>query len=303
MYSHPVNDKSLHFYALTDLVISIPSKPDENILSSPSLIANNLVVDELLKRKVLDKDINVEDIVEEDRQAILFFLRNTAFGSDYEVIATDPKTDETFTTKVNTVKESYFSKEIPEQIEESVSEEAEEEVGDEIEGDEESVRKEAHCRARQLACDGQQSQAEEMTRRSKKKLDPIKIGDTVLVPISQFDRSRASLKNLLGIATEGDDSSGYIIKTKYGILDTRLFNGFILKSSVTLTLTEDSPNNILSIRAAAKQESVGIGGTGQGYSKCNCTGTCQRRTCSCKKNSLKCSTHCHPNGKKCLNKL
>ena len=133
------------------------------------------------------------------------------------------------------------------------------EVGDEIEGDEvegevgdedgeiaavESVRKEARCRARQLARDGQQSQAEEMTRRSKKKLDPIKIGDTVLVPISQFDRSRASLKNLLGIATEGDDSSGYIFKTKYGILDTRLFNGFILKSSVTLTLTEDSPNKI-----------------------------------------------------------
>jgi len=74
---------------------------DENILSSPSLIANNLVVDELLKRKVLDKDINVEDIVEEDRQAILFFLRNTAFGSEYEVTATDPKTDETFTAKID----------------------------------------------------------------------------------------------------------------------------------------------------------------------------------------------------------
>ena len=30
---------------------------DENILSSPSLIANNMVVDELLKRKILDKDL------------------------------------------------------------------------------------------------------------------------------------------------------------------------------------------------------------------------------------------------------
>jgi hypothetical protein len=84
-----------------NIKIAFLTASDENILSSPSLIANNLVVDELLKRKVLDKDINVEDIVEEDRQAILFFLRNTAFGSDYEVIATDPKTDETFTTKVD----------------------------------------------------------------------------------------------------------------------------------------------------------------------------------------------------------
>ena len=36
--------------------------------------------------------------------------------------------EETFTAKVTTVKESYFSKEIPEQLEESASEEAEEEV-------------------------------------------------------------------------------------------------------------------------------------------------------------------------------
>ena len=40
----------------------------------------------------------------------------------------DFESEETFTTKVNTVKESYFSKEIPEQLEESSSEEAEEEV-------------------------------------------------------------------------------------------------------------------------------------------------------------------------------
>ena len=38
------------------------------------------------------------------------------------------ESEETFTAKVTTVKESYFSKEIPEQIEESVSDEAEEEV-------------------------------------------------------------------------------------------------------------------------------------------------------------------------------
>jgi len=84
-----------------NIKVAFLTASDENILSSPSLIANNLVVDELLKRKVLDKDINVDDIVEEDRQAILFFLRNTAFGSDYEVTTTDPKTSETFTTRID----------------------------------------------------------------------------------------------------------------------------------------------------------------------------------------------------------
>jgi hypothetical protein len=64
-------------------------------------VATNTVVDELLKRKILDKDINVDDIVDEDRQAILIFLRNTAFGSEYTLTVTDPKTNEPFTVDVD----------------------------------------------------------------------------------------------------------------------------------------------------------------------------------------------------------
>lgn len=74
---------------------------DENILSSPTLINNGTVVEELIKRKVLDRDITIEEIVEEDRQAILIFLRNTAFGSDYKVTVIDPKTDKTFDTMID----------------------------------------------------------------------------------------------------------------------------------------------------------------------------------------------------------
>jgi hypothetical protein len=76
--------------------VSYLNASDENILSSPNLLETNMVVEELLKRKVLDKDINIEDMVEEDRQAILIFLRNTAFGADYKITALDPKTNETF---------------------------------------------------------------------------------------------------------------------------------------------------------------------------------------------------------------
>ena len=74
---------------------------DENILSAQNLIQSNTVVDELLKRKVLDRDISVDDLVDEDRQAILIFLRNTAFGSEFNVYVTDPKTNEGFTSKVD----------------------------------------------------------------------------------------------------------------------------------------------------------------------------------------------------------
>jgi hypothetical protein len=74
---------------------------DENILSSPSFLNTNTVIPELLKRKILDRDFSIEEIVEEDRQAILIFLRNTAFGSEYTLTTYDPKTDKEFSTVVN----------------------------------------------------------------------------------------------------------------------------------------------------------------------------------------------------------
>ncbi len=40
-------------------------------------------------------------VVDEDRQAILIFLRNTAFGSEFNVYVTDPKTNEGFTSKID----------------------------------------------------------------------------------------------------------------------------------------------------------------------------------------------------------
>lgn len=74
---------------------------DENILSSPNLTQTNLVVTEILKNKIADKDILVEDLVEEDRQAILIFLRNTAFGPEYTLNLIDPKTKTPFTTTID----------------------------------------------------------------------------------------------------------------------------------------------------------------------------------------------------------
>ena len=46
----------------------------------------------------MDKDIIVSDMANCDKEAILVFLRNTAFGSDYTVNVTDPKTNTEFET-------------------------------------------------------------------------------------------------------------------------------------------------------------------------------------------------------------
>lgn len=71
---------------------------DENILTSPNLLQSDTVIDELLKRKIIEKDFNIDELVNEDKQAILIFLRNTAFGTDYEVTLTDPVTKQDFET-------------------------------------------------------------------------------------------------------------------------------------------------------------------------------------------------------------
>lgn len=83
------------------LKVAYLTAADENILVSENFIKNDTTVIELLKRKILDRDIPIEEIVEEDRRAILIFLRNTAFGGEYTMNLTDPKTDAPFKTKIN----------------------------------------------------------------------------------------------------------------------------------------------------------------------------------------------------------
>jgi len=74
---------------------------DENLLASQSLQGTGDLVNQLIIKKVLDKDINVADMPECDKQAILIFLRNTAFGSDYTIQLTDPTTKEKFTANLD----------------------------------------------------------------------------------------------------------------------------------------------------------------------------------------------------------
>jgi len=67
---------------------------DENIITSPNLYRDGLVIDYLLKNKVVNKDIDVNNFVSGDVDAIMLFLRATSYGTEYPVVATDPETNE-----------------------------------------------------------------------------------------------------------------------------------------------------------------------------------------------------------------
>ena len=73
---------------------------DENLLASAAARQNDLV-DTLLQRKILDKDILVNDMAECDKEAILVFLRNTAFGPEYKIKLKDPSTEKEFEASID----------------------------------------------------------------------------------------------------------------------------------------------------------------------------------------------------------
>lgn len=68
---------------------------DENILSSPNLSANpDEMISTLLKRKVKDLNIDIDDLLIGDRIALLIFLRVTGLGESYKQIVYDPESND-----------------------------------------------------------------------------------------------------------------------------------------------------------------------------------------------------------------
>jgi hypothetical protein len=69
---------------------------DENIILNTSQNNRESVVLSLLRNKLYETDLKPDELLTGDVEAILIFLRNTAFGPDYEVNLTDPQTGRKF---------------------------------------------------------------------------------------------------------------------------------------------------------------------------------------------------------------
>ena len=68
---------------------------DENYLMSGLGTRDNIVMT-LLRNKIYEHDLKPEELLEEDIQAVLLFLRNTSFGPEYKVKLEDPKSKKEF---------------------------------------------------------------------------------------------------------------------------------------------------------------------------------------------------------------
>ena len=74
---------------------------DENLIASPNMYRDGKLLDIILGRKILDKRINVDDLVTGDRDAIILWLRGTSYGETFPIVATNPDTNKEYNIVVN----------------------------------------------------------------------------------------------------------------------------------------------------------------------------------------------------------
>jgi hypothetical protein len=74
---------------------------DENFITSPNLYEDGLIIDLLLKNKIMNKNINVNELYKGDVDAIVLWLRATSYGPEFPVSVIDPKTGEEIETIID----------------------------------------------------------------------------------------------------------------------------------------------------------------------------------------------------------
>ena len=80
---------------------------DENLLSSVNKITGEQLILRLVRSKLYESDLNPNDMLEGDIEAILLFLRNTSFGPEYNFTLTDPDTGKSFEKTVSLEELTY----------------------------------------------------------------------------------------------------------------------------------------------------------------------------------------------------
>jgi hypothetical protein len=81
---------------------------DEDILTSPNLIKQGIVIDRLLANIIVDKKIDVGDLLVGDKNAVLIAARILAYGKDYDVKVDDQE----ITVDLSKLKDKYIDESV-----------------------------------------------------------------------------------------------------------------------------------------------------------------------------------------------
>nr|DAS58152.1 MAG TPA: baseplate protein [Caudoviricetes sp.] len=81
--------------------VSYLTASDENIIASPNIYRDGKLLDVILSRKILDKNIDYRELCVGDRDAIILWLRATSYGVEFPITATHPMTGKQYNVILN----------------------------------------------------------------------------------------------------------------------------------------------------------------------------------------------------------
>ena len=86
---------------VSKLSVAYLTAESENLITSPHLYKDDLIIDALLKYHVQNKGFNTDNLVSGDVDAIMLWLRATGYGNEYPIVVKDPESGEEFETIVD----------------------------------------------------------------------------------------------------------------------------------------------------------------------------------------------------------
>jgi hypothetical protein len=137
----------------------------------------------------------------------------------------------------------------------------------------------------------------------------FKLMDVVLVPLDDVDRTKVDGACLAGVVVSIDKAKSSVrVAVKQGVLH-RAYVYHTLKpvpkasNNLDVMDLREAYENWRSLPKLTEREAAryvsSVGG--QGIVHCNCRGSCQTMSCTCKKAGRMCSSRCHRNSKCCKN--
>ena len=86
---------------LSKVPVSFLTAYDENMIVSPNLYRDNLVLDYILENKIMNDEIDPSQLLDGDREAIILYLRASGYGNEYPIMAKDDKTGKEFEATID----------------------------------------------------------------------------------------------------------------------------------------------------------------------------------------------------------
>lgn len=83
------------------LAVAYLTAESENLITSPHLYQDDMVIDALLRYHVLNKGFNTDNLVQGDIDAIMLWLRSTGYGPEFPIEVNDPEINEKYQSVVD----------------------------------------------------------------------------------------------------------------------------------------------------------------------------------------------------------